>query len=136
MRKILEERLENAKLDYQRCLEEMNIDDFPFHEDKELKGQIEAYQDCLNLLPPVRTEADIINDLKSLGWKYEKQRLSYEYKFYKGYNVIEICGGDKVIAYEELYYPDDEPNYRPIFIDYETYCLIYELLNLEEENDK
>ena len=128
MRKILEKRLENAKND-------LHYNDTNTELDWEyLKGQIEAYQDCLNLLTFARTETDIITDLKALGWKYEKQRLSYEYKFYKGYNVIEIRGGDSVIAYEELYYPDDEPNYRPIFIDYETYCLIYELLSLEGDD--
>ena len=125
IRKIITERLENAKNDY-RVYPILSRNDM-------ILGQIEAYQDCLNLLPQPRTETDIINDLKALGWRYQQQRLSYEYKFYNKGNVIEIRGGDKVIAYEEKYFPDDEPNYQPICIDYDVYKLIYELLNLEEE---
>ena len=125
IRKTLEERLDNALLDLYNPVDEVEYG--------HLHGQIEAYQDCLNLFPTPRTETNIINDLKALGWRYQPQRLSYEYKFYNKGNVIEIRGGDKVIAYEENYFPDDEPNYQPICIDYDVYKLIFELLNLEEE---
>ena len=43
MRKILEERLENARNDYKCCSFESTLRPI-------LSGQIEAYQDCLNLL--------------------------------------------------------------------------------------
>ena len=66
MRKILEQRLENAKNDYHNCYSD--IDNFPFYEGHELKGQIEAYQDCLNLLPPARTEQEILKDFEALGY--------------------------------------------------------------------
>ena len=49
MRKILEQRLENARNDYHNRYGD--IDNFPFYEAHVLQGQIEAYQDCLNLLP-------------------------------------------------------------------------------------
>ena len=49
MRKILEQRLENAKNDYGKTTREPQL---------ELKGQIEAYQDCLNLLQQARTEQE------------------------------------------------------------------------------
>lgn len=60
MRKILEERLENARNDYGKTTREPQL---------ELKGQIEAYQDCLNLLPPKRTEQEILNDFEALGYE-------------------------------------------------------------------
>ena len=43
MRKILEQRLENTRNDYEQAWSGTNIHDI-------LLGQIEAYQDCLNLL--------------------------------------------------------------------------------------
>lgn len=45
--KILKERLRNAELDYQLCLE--NID-YPLSKADELRGNILAYRDCINLL--------------------------------------------------------------------------------------
>lgn len=58
IRQIITERLENAKLDFSKTTREPQL---------ELKGQIEAYQDCLNLMQP-RTEADILKDFEKLGW--------------------------------------------------------------------
>ena len=134
IRKIIEERLENARNDY-KYYQEGNSEFYEYGL-FEISGQIEAYQDCLNLFPAPRTETDIINDLKALGWNLQKQRLSYEYKFYKygGYH-IEIKGGDKVIAYEEGHEDwscGEYEMHKPIFIPYDVYKLIYELLNLEE----
>ena len=60
MRKILEERLENARLDFGKTTREPQL---------ELKGQIEAYQDCLNLIPTPRTEQEILKDFEALGYK-------------------------------------------------------------------
>jgi hypothetical protein len=61
IRKIIEERLENASEFYCKT---SNINSRMY-----LQGQIEAYQDCLNLLPAPRTEQDILNDFEKLGWK-------------------------------------------------------------------
>lgn len=61
IRQIIEERLENARNDYEQAWTGTTIYDI-------LQGQIEAYQDCLNLLPAPRTEADILNDFEKLGW--------------------------------------------------------------------
>lgn len=63
IRKILTERLENARLDYGKTTREPQL---------ELKGQIEAYQDCLNLIPTPKTEQDILNDFEKLGWIVSK----------------------------------------------------------------
>jgi ribosomal protein L9 len=128
IKQIIEERLENARNDIKECLSENKV--------RELVGTAQAYQDCLNLMQP-RTEVDIINELKALGWNLQKQRLSYEYHFYKygGYH-IEIRGGDKVIAYEEGHEDwscGEYEMHKPIFIPYDVYKLIFELLNLEEE---
>ena len=80
IRKIIEERLENARLDYQYH-KYHNLEDSRILRD--LECEINTYQDCLNLIPAPRTETDIINDLKALGWNLQKQRLSYEYHFYR-----------------------------------------------------
>lgn len=55
MRKILEERLENARNDW--LLDKRDY----------LRGQMVAYRDCLNLLPQPRTEQEILKDFEALG---------------------------------------------------------------------
>ena len=60
IRKIIERRLDNARLDFNKTTREFNA---------ELKGSILAYQDCLNLFPQPRTEQEILNDFEKLGWK-------------------------------------------------------------------
>ena len=57
IRKIIEERLDHAKMVYRNASEIL-----------ELKGQIDAYQDCLNLMQP-RTEQELIKEFEKLGWK-------------------------------------------------------------------
>lgn len=69
IRKIITERLENARLDYGNTKREPQL---------ELKGQIEAYQDCLNLIPAPRTEQEILNDFELLGYSIEN---SYNHPF-------------------------------------------------------
>lgn len=133
IRKTITERLENARVKYNTYEDDL---DLPSSITYILLGKINTYQDCLNLFPTPRTETDIINDLKALGWNLQKQRLSYEYHFYKygGYH-IEIRGGDKVIAYEEGHEDwscGEYEMHKPIFIPYDVYKLIFELLNLEE----
>ena len=108
MRKILEERLENAKKDYHNCYGD--IDNFPFYEGHELKGQIEAYQDCLNLLPPKRTETEILKGFEKLGYQIvvtnEKElSIGFQtvngwfginiYKYAKSYEVYEIINATR-----------------------------------------
>ena len=57
MRKILEQRLENARNDW--LLDKKDY----------LRGQMVAYRDCLNLIPAPRTEQYILKDFETLGWK-------------------------------------------------------------------
>ena len=64
IRKIIEERLENARNDYEKC--EKNRDMFA---SIRVRGNIQAYQDCLNLIPTSRTEQEILKDFEKLGWK-------------------------------------------------------------------
>lgn len=74
MRKIIEERLENARNDYNTCLKEVNTPLFEsaLYMSDRLAGQIEAYQDCLNLLPQLRTEQEILKDFEAFGYKVYK----------------------------------------------------------------
>jgi hypothetical protein len=60
IRKIIEERLENARLDFNKTTREFNA---------ELKGQFEAYLDCLNLFPAPRTEDELIKEFEKLGYE-------------------------------------------------------------------
>lgn len=62
IRKIIAEKLNNAKNDFIYSLHNSG-DDIRL-----LQGQVLAYQDCLNLLPAPRTEADILNDFEKLGY--------------------------------------------------------------------
>jgi hypothetical protein len=62
IRKIIEEHLENARNDYRKTTREFNA---------ELKGQFEAYLDCLNLFPAPRTEQELIKEFEKLGYKIE-----------------------------------------------------------------
>ena len=76
IRKIIEERLENARNDYYTYCDNS---DMALSLTYKLEGQIEAYQDCLNLLPAPRTKADILKDFEKLGW-YVVDGYSKEYK--------------------------------------------------------
>ena len=67
IRKIITERLDNARNDYKYY--QGGSSEFYEYSLFEISGQIEAYQDCLNLIPALRTEADILNDFEKLGWK-------------------------------------------------------------------
>lgn len=64
IRKIINERLENARNHYNNT----DLIIAPLLK-SELRGEINTYQDCLNLIPAPRTEADILNDFEKLGWK-------------------------------------------------------------------
>jgi hypothetical protein len=101
IRKIIEERFENAQNAYHRCYNDV---DFPLHLADGIRGQIEAYQDCLNLMQP-RTETDILNDFEKLGYQIpvnnEKElSIGFQtvngwfginiYKYAKSYEVYEI----------------------------------------------
>lgn len=45
--KLIKEKIENARLDYQRCFEEIDV---PLCKSDDLRGQILAYQDVLFML--------------------------------------------------------------------------------------
>ena len=67
IRQIINERLENAINEYSYL--QKNSDGSDDYKLSEIIGQMEAYQDCLNLIPAPRTEADILKDFEKLGWK-------------------------------------------------------------------
>lgn len=69
IRQIIEERLDNASLDYRYWLSGVGFDGIIEPDFYKLEGQIEAYQDCLNLIPTPRTEQKILKDFEKLGWK-------------------------------------------------------------------
>jgi hypothetical protein len=96
IKKIITERLENARNDYGNTTREPQL---------ELKGQIEAYQDCLNLMQP-RTEADILKDFEKLGYKIKRGFEGY----YK-YNALVLS-----ITIPN-YYPDGEELDKEIIIN-------------------
>lgn len=66
IRKIIEERLENARNDY-KYYQEGNSEFYEYGL-FEISGQIEAYQDCLNLIPAPKTEQEILKDFEKLGY--------------------------------------------------------------------
>ena len=106
MRKILEERLENA------------INDYDFISTGKMKhklqGQIEAYQDCLNLLPQPRTENELIKEFENLG-----------YEIYKN-DEIDLVLGVNGIWYIHIW--KSEKTYRIIhFITIQEHKLLNEL---------
>ena len=109
IRQIITERLENAKLDFSKTTREPQL---------ELKGQIEAYQDCLNLMQP-RTEADILKDFEKLGWKvYLNDNESFWLELER-YGLIQI---DKI-----------DKSYKVTFaITMQEHKLLNELFNLWE----
>jgi hypothetical protein len=65
IRKIINERFKNARNDLHNTVGRGL--------QGELKGQIEAYQDCLNLMQP-RTEQEILNDFEKLGYRIEHNK--------------------------------------------------------------
>ena len=74
IRKIIKERLENARNDYHNTsgMIEAIIK-------TKLQGQIEAYQDCLNLMQP-RTEQKILKDFEALGWNVDDGYVNFTLK--------------------------------------------------------
>lgn len=78
IRKIITKRLENARNDY--LYYQKNSDGFDIYGLSETSGQIEAYQDCLNLLPAPRTETDILNDFEALGYEFAEFTICYHLK--------------------------------------------------------
>lgn len=96
IRKIIEERLANAKND-------LHYNDTNTELDWELlKGQIEAYQDCLNLIPTPRTEQEILNDFEKLGWKVTQNDDSCMILCFNGFARIVILKCDKRYSINNL----------------------------------
>lgn len=73
IRQIITERLENAINEYHTYWDDL---DMALSLTYKLEGQIEAYQDCLNLMQP-RTEADILKDFEKLGWIVSRNDEDY-----------------------------------------------------------
>lgn len=108
IRKIIEERLENARNDYKYYQEGSN--EFYEYGLFEISGQIEAYQDCLNLMQP-RTEADILNEFEKLGYKIKVNNASMLY-LTNDYDItIHI---NKLIKGYRRFYDNEISNYITI----------------------
>lgn len=80
IRQIIEERLDNANLDYRYWLSSVGFDGIIEPDFYKIEGQIEAYQDCLNLIPAPRTEADILNDFEKFGWNIADGYVNFTLK--------------------------------------------------------
>jgi hypothetical protein len=116
IRKIIEERLDNAINNYRQT---SNINSRMY-----LQGQIEAYQDCLNLMQP-RTEQEILNDfekdyaiIKNNEWCLI---LVNEFN-----HIIEI---DKACKRYQCYYYNEETQYLELstYIEMQEHKLLNEL---------
>lgn len=92
IRQIITERLENARVKYNTY-----VDDLDLHSSITdiLLGKINAYQDCLNLIPAPRTEADILKDFEMLGWKVYLNNNERFWLELEGYGLIQIDKIDK-----------------------------------------
>lgn len=70
IRKIIEERLENARNDFDNNLAEDCLEETNFAKLYTLHGQIEAYQDCLNLIdeytPKIVTKQLSVKEIETL----------------------------------------------------------------------
>ena len=120
MRKILEQRLENARNDYGKTTREPQL---------ELKGQIEAYQDCLDLIPAPRTEQEILKDFESLGYAIIKND-EYRLILVNEWNhIIEI---DKACKRYQCYYYTEYTNQFELstYIDIQEHKLLNELFEV------
>lgn len=129
IRKIITERLENARLDFGKTTKEPQL---------ELKGQIEAYQDCLNLIeqnfnnsqlgimnsqeltfyankPTPKTEQDILNDFEKLEKENQALRngialdlnaklLSENEKLKKAIEILKLKIYVEKVGFEDMYY--------------------------------
>lgn len=123
MRKILEERLENARNDYYCCSFESTLRPI-------LKGQIEAYQDCLNLLPTPRTKQEILKDFEKdyAIIKNDEYRLILVNEWN---HIIEI---DKACKRYQCYYYTEYTNQFELstYIGMQEHKLLNELFTLWE----
>lgn len=96
IRKIITERLDNARNDYRK---------YPVLSTNDITlGNIQAYQDCLNLFPAPRTEQEILNDFEKLGYKVVN---SYNHPF------IEMSKyNEELNVYEYIEINKGEHNYE------------------------
>ena len=79
MRKILEERLANAKEELELCYA-YEDNNYPCSKDDLLLNEINIYEHILKLLPKPRKEQEILKDFEKFG---------YEIK--NGYRYISLC---------------------------------------------
>ena len=88
MKKILEERLENARNDWL-----LDKSDY-------LRGQMVAYRDCLNLIPAPRTEQEILNDFEKLGYQIP---INNESELDIGQQILDGWYGMRIYKYAKVY---------------------------------
>ena len=99
IRQIITERLENAKNDFLNAIKNGNATD---REIGELQYTVLTYQDCLNLIPAPRTEADILNDFEKLGWKVTQNDDSCMILCFNGFTRIVILKCNKQYSINNL----------------------------------
>ena len=100
MRKILEERLENARNDYYYL--QKNSDGSDDYKLSEIIGQMEAYADVLNLvLPTPRTEQKILKDFEALGYVIVRNDNSILKMENNNYIRIQINKGECYMNYDK-----------------------------------
>ena len=123
IRQIITERLENASLDYRYWLSGVGFDGIIEPDFYKIEGQIEAYQDCLNLMQP-RTEADILKDFELLGLVIAKN---------DDFELILIDDCDRMIAiyktlkrYDCYYFSE---GYKPLQLSTDITMQEHKLLN-------
>ena len=117
IRQIITERLDNARNDYDNKLSKL-----PSYCISELAGQIEAYQDCLNLMQP-RTEADILKDFEVIKYRIYKND-EHSLMMVRGSKVIHI------IKPAKLYRKYDKKSLSSLVFDMQEHKLLNELFEV------
>lgn len=95
IRELIEQKLENARLDYQNK-------DKAYNEKHQLIGNIEAYIDLLALIPKPRTEEEILKEFEALGYEIENHN-----------EIIYLKKGKYYIAINK-----EDKTYKPFYQDY------------------
>lgn len=128
IRKIITERLENASLDYRYWLSGVGFDGIIEPDFYKIEGQIEAYQDCLNLIPAPRTEQEILKDLENYYAivKNDEHQLVLINEFDQIIDIDKVCK-----RYECYYYSEGvKPLQLATFIDFQEHKLLNELFEV------
>jgi hypothetical protein len=111
LEQIINERLENTRDEFLKSFNDITL------------GKCKAYQDCLNLLPAPRTEADILNDFEVIKYTIYKND-EHSLMMSRGNKVIHI------IKPAKLYRKYDKKSLSSLVFDMQEHKLLNELFNL------